>query len=86
MRPELGHEPRQVAALPVGHGDEVEGWVTAGMAGVKICEFLARNGVVVGGTNGHRFITTEFGRRRAQGTPGVRAEAIATSGRSRAHH
>ena len=38
----------------------------AGVAGVKICELLARDGVVVPECTVQRFITTEFGRRRGQ--------------------
>ncbi len=48
--------------------DTVEGWVTAGVAGVKICELLARDGVVVPERTVQRFIATEFGPRRGQGS------------------
>ena len=48
--------------------DKVEGWVTAGVAGVKICELLAREGVVVPERTVQRFIATEFGPRRGQGS------------------
>ena len=44
--------------------DQIEGWVKAGVAGVKICELLARDGVVVPERTVQRFITTEFGPRR----------------------
>jgi transposase len=47
--------------------DTVEAWVTAGVAGVKICELLARDGVVVPERTVQRFIATEFGPRRGQG-------------------
>ena len=48
--------------------DKVEGWVTAGVAGVKICELLARDGVVVSERTVQRFIAAEFGPRRGQGS------------------
>lgn len=47
--------------------DLVEGWVTAGVAGVKICELLARDGLVVPERTVQRFIATEFGPRRGRG-------------------
>lgn len=55
------------AAL-VERRETVEGWVTAGVAGVKICELLARDGVVVPERTVHRFIAAEFGPRRGQGS------------------
>ena len=48
--------------------DKVEAWVTAGVAGVKICELLARDGVMVPERTVQRFIATEFGPRRPQGS------------------
>ncbi|MEO6495739.1 MAG: IS21 family transposase [Ilumatobacteraceae bacterium] len=61
-----------------GHGEawvtladrraKLEVWVTAGVAGVKICELLARDGVVVPERTVQRFIATEFGPRRGQGS------------------
>lgn len=54
------------AALTVRR-DQVEAWVMAGVAGVKICEFLARDGVIVPERTVHRFIAAEFGSRRGQG-------------------
>jgi transposase len=47
--------------------DKVEAWVAQGVAGVKICELLARDGVVVAQRTVQRFIATEFGPRRGQG-------------------
>ncbi len=48
--------------------DRVEEWVTAGVGGVKICELLARDGVIVPERTVQRFISVEFGRRRGQGS------------------
>ena len=48
--------------------DKVEEWVAAGVAGVKICELLARDGVVVPERTVQRFIAAEFGPRRGQGS------------------
>ena len=48
--------------------DKVEAWVTAGVAGVKICELLARDGISVPERTVQRFIATEFGPRRGQGS------------------
>lgn len=48
--------------------DKVEAWVTAGVAGVKICELLARDGVSVPERTVQRFISAEFGPRRGQGS------------------
>lgn len=58
-----------------GHGwavlgerrDKIEAWATAGVAGVKICELLARDGVIVAERTVQRFIAAEFGPRRGQG-------------------
>ncbi len=60
-----------------GHGEawavladrrpQVEAWVTVGVAGVKICELLARDGVSVPERTVQRFIAAEFGPRRGQG-------------------
>ena len=55
------------AAL-VARRETVEGWVTAGVAGVKICELLARDGVMVPERTVQRFIAAEFGPRRGQGS------------------
>jgi transposase len=54
-------------AMLVARRDKVDGWVTAGVAGVKVCELLARDGVVVPERTVQRFIATEFGPRRGQG-------------------
>ena len=48
--------------------DRVEAWVNADVAGVKICELLAGDGVVVAERTVQRFIVTEFGPRRGQGS------------------
>jgi len=48
--------------------DKLEAWVTAGVAGVKICELLARDGVTVPERTVRRFIAVEFGPRRGQGS------------------
>ncbi len=60
-----------------GHGDawtalasrreKVKGWSEAGLTGVKICELLAREGVVVPERTVHRFVADELGRGRGQG-------------------
>jgi transposase len=47
--------------------DAVGAWVAGGVAGVKICELLARDGVVVPERTVQRFIASEFGPRRGQG-------------------
>lgn len=47
--------------------DRVDGWVKKDLTGVKICELLARDGVVVAERTVQRFIATELGRRRGQG-------------------
>jgi hypothetical protein len=48
--------------------DRIDKWVKADVAGVKICELLARDGVVVAERTVQRFIATEFGPRRGQGS------------------
>jgi hypothetical protein len=53
------------AAL-VARRDRVEKWVKKDLTGVKICELLARDGVVVAERTVQRFIATEFGPRRGQ--------------------
>jgi len=55
-------------AMLVARRDNVEVWVSAGVAGVKICELLARDGVVVPERTVQRFIAAEFGPRRGQGS------------------
>ncbi len=55
------------ATLAVRRG-KLEEWVTAGVAGVKICELLARDGVVVAERTVQRFVSVELGRRRGQGS------------------
>lgn len=54
-------------ATLVAHRDRIEGWVAAGVAGVKVCELLARDGVVVAERTVQRFIAVEFGPRRGPG-------------------
>ena len=54
-------------AVLAARRDQIEGWVNGGVAGVKICELLARDGVSVPERTVQRFITTEFGPRRGQG-------------------
>ncbi|MDH4074882.1 MAG: IS21 family transposase [Acidimicrobiia bacterium] len=54
------------AAL-VARRDKLDGWVKKDLTGVKICELLARDGVVVAERTVQRFIATELGRRRGQG-------------------
>jgi len=53
-------------ALLADRRETIEAWVKAGVAGVKICELLARDGVQVPERTVQRFITTEFGPRRGQ--------------------
>jgi transposase len=55
------------AAL-VTRREQVEAWVKADVAGVKICELLARDGVVVPERTVQRFVAGEFGPRRGQGS------------------
>lgn len=67
VRPHRTDGHGQAWATLVAKRDTVEAWVTAGVAGVKICELLARDGVVVPERTVQRFIATEFGPRRGQG-------------------
>src|SRR3954452_768934 len=60
-----GHHGEAWVAL-VARRDQIEAWVTADVAGVKICELLARDGVVVPERTGQRFVAAEFGPRRGQ--------------------
>ena len=55
-------------ATLVARRPKLEEWVTAGVAGVKICELLARDGITVPERTVQRFIATEFGPRRGQGS------------------
>ena len=68
VRPHRSDGHGEAWALLAARRDKVEAWVTAGVAGVKICELLARDGVVVPERTVQRFITTEFGPRRGQGS------------------
>ena len=68
VRPHRMDGHGQAWAALVTRRDKVEGWVTAGVAGVKICELLARDGVVVPERTVQRFIAAEFGPRRGQGS------------------
>ena len=68
VRPHRSDGHGEAWATLVARRDKVEAWVTAGVAGVKICELLARDGVVVAERTVQRFITTEFGPRRGQGS------------------
>ena len=68
VRPHRSDGHGEAWALLAARRDRVEAWVTAGVAGVKICELLARDGVVVPERTVQRFITTEFGPRRGQGS------------------
>jgi len=68
VRPHRSDGHGHAWATLVARRDKVEAWVTAGVAGVKICELLARDGVVVPERTVQRFITTEFGPRRGQGS------------------
>ena len=47
MRPHRVNGHSLVWAALAAKRDTAEGWLTAGVAGVKICELLARDGVVV---------------------------------------
>lgn len=47
--------------------DKVKAWSEAGLTGVKICELLARDGVIVPERTVQRFIADELGRGRGQG-------------------
>jgi hypothetical protein len=68
VRPHRSDGHGQAWAALVERRDTVEGWVTAGVAGVKICELLARDGVGVPERTVQRFIAAEFGPRRGQGS------------------
>jgi transposase len=68
VRPHRADGHGQAWATLNARRDKVEGWVTAGVAGVKICEFLARDGVTVPERTVQRFISAEFGPRRGQGS------------------
>jgi len=68
VRPHRMDGHGQAWATLLAKRDKVEGWVTAGVAGVKICELLARDGVVVPERTVQRFIAAEFGPRRGQGS------------------
>jgi transposase len=67
VRPHRSDGHGEAWATLTAERDRVEGWVTAGVAGVKICELLARDGVVVPERTVQRFIAAEFGPRRGQG-------------------
>jgi hypothetical protein len=62
-----GHHGEAWAAL-VARRDQIAKWVKADVAGVKICELLARDGVMVPERTVQRFVATEFGPRRGQGS------------------
>ena len=62
-----GHHGEAWVAL-VARRDRVEAWVKADVPGVKICELLARDGVVVPERTVQRFVAVEFGPRRGQGS------------------
>src|SRR3954454_2193332 len=62
-----GHHGEAWAAL-AARREQVEAWVKADVAGVKICELLARDGVVVPERTVQRFVAGEFGSRRGQGS------------------
>ena len=68
VRPHRADGHGEAWATLVARRDRLEGWVTAGVAGVKICELLARDGVTVPERTVQRFITAEFGPRRGQGS------------------
>lgn len=55
------------AAL-VAQREQIAKWVKTDVAGVKICELLARDGVVVPERTVQRFIAAEFGPRRGRGS------------------
>ena len=67
VRPHRTDGHGEAWATLVARRDKVEAWVNAGVAGVKICELLARDGVVVPERTVQRFVATEFGPRRGQG-------------------
>jgi hypothetical protein len=62
-----GHHGETWAAL-VARRDQIAGWVKSDVAGVKICELLARDGVMVPERTVQRFVAAEFGPRRGQGS------------------
>jgi len=62
-----GHHGEAWTVL-VARREQIAEWVKADVAGVKICELLARDGVVVPERTVQRFIATEFGPRRGQGS------------------
>ena len=68
VRPHRTDGHGEAWATLVARRDKVAEWVTAGVAGVKICELLARDGVVVPERTVQRFIAAEFGPRRGQGS------------------
>ena len=68
VRPHRTDDHGDAWETPTAKRDKVEGWVTAGVAGVKVCELLAREGVVVPERTVQRFIATEFGPRRGHGS------------------
>jgi transposase len=68
VRPHRSDGHGHAWAALVARRDTVEAWVAGGLAGVKICELLARDGVTVPERTVQRFIATEFGRRRGQGS------------------
>jgi hypothetical protein len=68
VRPHRTDGHGEAWATLVARRDKLEGWVTAGVAGVKICELLARDGVIVPERTVQRFIAAEFGPRRGQGS------------------
>lgn len=48
--------------------EQIAKWVKADVPGVKVCELLARDGVIVPERTVQRFVATEFGPRRGQGS------------------
>ena len=68
VRPHRTDGHGEAWVMLVARRDKVAEWVTADVAGVKICELLARDGVVVPERTVQRFIATEFGPRRGQGS------------------
>ena len=65
-----GHHGEAWAAL-VARRDQIEAWVKADVAGVKICELLARDGVVVPERTVQRFVAGEFGPSPGAGLDGA---------------
>lgn len=68
VRPHRTDGHGQAWAALAERRDKLKGWVSADVAGVKICELLARDGVVVPERTVQRFIAAEFGPRRGQGS------------------